>query len=262
MVKALKSPKITLLGAGPGDPDLITRKGWKALQSADVVLYDALIHPDLLAEIPSGVPCFYVGKRCSQHSFSQAEINRQLVDCARFYGHAVRLKGGDPYVFGRGMEEVQYAKSQGIEQIEVIPGISSAIAGPAAAGIPVTSRGHSNSFWVLSASTKTGELNKDLEMAAQSSATVVILMGIQKLDAILELFQQHRKTDTPVAIIQNATMPDQKTIIGKIGTLLYGAKKTDSKAPGLVVIGEVVDLAQLTLQQVQAGNPISHAGLR
>ncbi len=243
MVKALKSPKITLVGAGPGDPDLITRKGWKALQSADVVLYDALIHPDLLAEIPSGVPCFYVGKRCSQHSFSQEEINRQLVDCARFYGHAVRLKGGDPFVFGRGMEEVQYAKSQGIEQIEVIPGISSAIAGPAAAGIPVTSRGYSNSFWVLTASTKTGELNKDLEIAAQSSATVVVLMGIQKLEAILDLFQQHRKMDTPVAIIQNATMPDQKTIIGEIGTLSCGVAKPDPKAAGLVVIGEVVNLA-------------------
>jgi uroporphyrin-III C-methyltransferase len=259
MVKALKSPKITLVGAGPGDPELITRKGWKALQHADVVLYDALIHPGLLTEIPSGVPCFYVGKRCSQHSFSQDEINQQLVDCARFYGHAVRLKGGDPFVFGRGMEEVAYAKSQGIEQVEVIPGISSAIAGPAAAGIPVTSRGYSNSFWVLTASTKTGELNADLTMAAQSSATVVILMGIQKLEAILGLFLQHRAASTAVAIVQNATMPNQKTIFGEIGTLLYGEQKADPQAPGLVVIGAVVNLAALTPRLVPAENPASHA---
>ncbi len=245
MVMRCKMPRLTLVGAGPGDPDLITRKGWKALQMADVVLYDALVHPDLLAEIPSCVPKIYVGKRSGAHCASQREINQQIVEAAYRYGHVVRLKGGDPFVFGRGMEEIEYAKQQGIQQIAVISGISSAIAGPAAAGIPVTSRGLSTSFWVLTATTKEGELAPDIQMAAQSTATVVLLMGIRKIEAIAALFSQFRDGSTPIAIIQNATLENQLTVVDQLSGVGERLGEIDIHAPGIVVIGEVVRLAEL-----------------
>lgn len=243
MVMHYKKPRLTLVGAGPGDPDLITRKGWKALQMADVVLYDALIHPELLAEIPKFIPKIYVGKRSGAHSMSQDEINVAIVRAAQRYGHVVRLKGGDPFVFGRGMEEIEYAQAQGIQEIEVIPGISSAIAGPSSAGIPVTSRGSSQGFWVLTATNKEGKLSANLAGAAQSDATVVVLMGIKKLAEIGALFAQYRDQNTPIAIIQNATLNNQKTWVGSLAQLLNGGVSIDKNAPGLIVIGEVVNKA-------------------
>lgn len=240
MVMRCKTPRLTLVGAGPGDPDLITRKGWKALQMADVVLYDALVHLDLIAEIPDFVRKIYVGKRSGQHYASQTEINQQIVESAYQYGHVVRLKGGDPFVFGRGMEEIEFAYARGIQNIEVIPGISSAIAGPAAAGIPVTSRGLSNSFWVLTATTHEGELAVDVQKAAQSNATVILLMGVRKIQAIADLFVQFRANDTPIAVIQDATLATQLTIVDKLSSIANRLNEIDLNAPGIVVIGEVV----------------------
>lgn len=252
MVMRCKTPRLTLVGAGPGDPDLITRKGWKALQMADVVLYDALVHPDLIAEIPHFIPKIYVGKRSGAHCASQTEINQQIVEAAYRYGHVVRLKGGDPFVFGRGMEEIEYARARGIQQIEVISGISSAIAGPAAAGIPVTSRGLSTSFWVLTATTKEGELAPDILMAAQSSATVVLLMGVRKVAAIAHLFGQYREVGTPIAIIQNATLENQEVVVDDLEGVVTRLGEIDVQAPGIVVIGEVVRLAELNYTQLMA----------
>lgn len=254
MVMRCKTPRLTLVGAGPGDPDLITRKGWKALQMADVVLYDALVHPDLIDEIPHFIPKIYVGKRSGAHCASQTEINQQMVEAAYRYGHVVRLKGGDPFVFGRGMEEIEYARSRGIQQIEVISGISSAIAGPAAAGIPVTSRGLSTSFWVLTATTKEGELAPDMLMAAQSSATIVLLMGVRKIAAIAHLFSQYRAVDTPVAIIQNATLDNQEVLVDDLRGIAARLGEIDVQAPGIVVIGAVVRLAELNYSQLMRSN--------
>ncbi|MEX1382288.1 uroporphyrinogen-III C-methyltransferase, partial [Lutibacter sp.] len=172
--------KVTLIGAGPGDPDLITVKGVKALQSAKVILYDALINRELLEYAPYAKKIF-VGKRKGMHSFTQDKINELIVKSAFEYGNAVRLKGGDPFIFGRGSEEVEFIESFGIET-EVISGISSAMAVPASQGISLTKRGISESFWVITGTTSERKLSTDVYLAAQSTATVVILMGMSKLN--------------------------------------------------------------------------------
>src|SRR5690606_36467455 len=147
------TPRITLIGGGPGDPELLTVKGLRILQAADVVLYDALVSEKILALIPAHTPAWSVGKRAGAHSFKQEEINTLIVDFAYRYGHVVRLKGGDPFVFGRGQEEIEFALSRGIE-VCVVPGISSAFAVPGALKLPLTWRGVSESFWVVTGTTK------------------------------------------------------------------------------------------------------------
>jgi len=181
--------RISLVGAGPGDKDLITVKGLKALQSADVVLYDALVSPDLLEEVPATAIKLFVGKRAGVPCKKQEEINLLLVQSAFEFGHAVRLKGGDPFVFGRGHEEKEYAESFDIP-VDVIPGITSAISLPLLQGVAVTRRGISESFWVLTGSTKEHQLSNDIKLAAKSSATMVILMGIRKLPIIRDVLQR------------------------------------------------------------------------
>ncbi|MBX2877748.1 MAG: uroporphyrinogen-III C-methyltransferase [Saprospiraceae bacterium] len=235
------SPRISLVGAGPGDPELISRKGYRLLQEADVVLYDALVSKVLLDELPQKVQKVYVGKRCGQHSWTQDEINQFLVDCAFRYGHVVRLKGGDPFVFGRGHEELQFAEGYGIP-VEVIPGISSAIAGPASVGIPVTHRGVSNSFWVITATTRHHQISEDIKLAAQTSSTLVILMGTRKLSEIVQLVLQYRSAETPVGLIESATLPNARTIMGRLGGVEALAAEQAFSAPGIIVIGEVAGL--------------------
>ena len=184
-----KKPQFTLVGAGPGDPDLLTIKGAKALAKADVVMYDALANDDLLKYAKNAKKVF-VGKRKGYKRYSQERINELIVENAFNYGHVVRLKGGDPFVFGRGSEEIEYAESFGIP-IEVVSGISSSVAVPAKLGIAVTQRNVARSFWVLTGTDSNNELGKDVELAAQSSATVVILMGMGKLAHIVDLFQKY-----------------------------------------------------------------------
>jgi len=233
--------KVTLIGAGPGDPDLITLKGVKALQKARVVLYDALIHPDLLDHCSEDCVKVHVGKRFGQHSCSQDVINFLIVEYAYQYGEVVRLKGGDPYVFGRGYEEVEFAARHGI-QSEVIPGISSSYAVPATVGIPLTSRGVSESFWVVTGTTKSHQMSSDLALAAQSSATVVVLMGVHKLPEIVEIYSGLGKLDQPIAIIQNGTLPNQKIVTGKISNILPLAQVSRISSPAIIVIGKAAAL--------------------
>ena len=253
------SPRLSLVGAGPGDPELISRKGYRLLQEADVVLYDALVNQELLDELQPRVHKVYVGKRCGQHSWTQDEINRFLVDCAFRYGHVVRLKGGDPFVFGRGHEELQFAQSYGIP-VEVVPGISSAIAGPASVGIPVTHRGVSNSFWVVTATTRKHQISEDLKLAAQSSSTLVILMGTRKLSDIVQLVLQHRSVETPVGLIESATLPHARTILGKLDEIEQLAMEKEFTAPGIIVIGEVAGLHPLFQDKARRAVPsINHA---
>ena len=234
-------PKLTLVGAGPGDPDLISVKGMKAIQSADVILFDALIDIALLDYAKSDAIKIYVGKRANQHKFKQEEINRLIVAHAFNYGHVVRLKGGDPFVFGRGQEEKEYAEIFDIK-VEVIPGISSSIAVPASQGIALTRRGVNESFWVVTGTTSEGKLSKDLELAAQSSATIVILMGIRKLPEIVALFQKHEKNNLPIAVIQNGTTHAEKHAIGTVRTIVEQVKNAGIGTPGIIVAGEVVGL--------------------
>jgi uroporphyrin-III C-methyltransferase len=237
-----KDPRVTLVGAGPGDPDLITVKAVNALKAADVVLFDALVSEQILRLVPEGTPMLSVGKRAGAHSYTQDQINEMIVELAYIHGHVVRLKGGDPFVFGRGAEEIEYAQAHGL-QTAVIPGISSAIAVPGALNIPVTARGISESFWVVTGTTKEGSLSKDIGLAAQSSATVVILMGMKKLDAIMECFALNGKADTPVAIIQNGTMSNQQSVIGTVSTIASLTKIEDLGSPGIIIVGEVVRYA-------------------
>ncbi len=238
-----QSPRVTLVGAGPGDPELITLKAISAIKAANIVLYDALVSTEILNLIPDGIPSFCVGKRAGAHSYNQDDINELIVEFANLYGHVVRLKGGDPFVFGRGAEEVEFARSHGL-QTAVVPGISSAFAVPASISIPVTARGISESLWVITGTTRDGEISSDVALAAQSTATVVILMGLNKIQDIVEHFCSHGKGETPVAIIQNGTLPNQKSVIGKVNTIAGLAAGAGIGSPAVIVIGEVVNLAK------------------
>ena len=237
-----RSPSLTLVGAGPGDPELITLKGIKAIKAADVVLYDALVSADILQLIPQGVPALCVGKRAGSHEFNQENINELIVEFAYLYGHVVRLKGGDSFVFGRGAEEIVYAESHGVHT-SVVPGISSAIAVPASLNIPVTARGVSESFWVVTGTTKSGEVSGDVALAAQSTATVVILMGLNKIAEIMRLFAANGKGETPVAVIQNGTLPNQKNVLGTVSTISGLTSVEQVGPPALIIVGEVVRYA-------------------
>ena len=233
------TPKITLIGAGPGDVELITVKGVNALQTANVVLYDALVNKELLQYAPKAAVKIYVGKRNHEHAYNQFQINTLIVDMAYTYGHVVRLKGGDSFVFGRGQEEINYAKIFNIDTT-VIPGISSSISVPALAGIPVTHRGVSESFWVITGTTKDNQLSQDVSLAAKTNATVVILMGLGKLKEIVEIFVAEGKEDTAIALIQDGSLPTQKVALGTIETIVSIAQEKNIAAPAVIVIGEVV----------------------
>jgi uroporphyrin-III C-methyltransferase len=233
------SPKVALVGAGPGDPELITVKGLKAIQESDVILYDALVSPALLAYASAGCKKIYVGKRKGKKEFPQEEINQLIVFYAIRYGYVVRLKGGDPNVFGRGHEELEYIRRREIP-VEVISGISSALAAPSTAGIPLTKRGINESFWVITGTVSTGEMSKDINLAAQSTATVIILMGMSHLKKITELFQQLRSPNEPIALIQEATTPRQKIAIGTVADIVQCAAEMGISSPAVIVIGRVV----------------------
>ena len=232
-------PKVTLVGAGPGDPELLTLKGAKALAEANVVLYDALANDEILGHAPKNAIRIFVGKKIGNHAYTQDQINQLIVDNALTYGNVVRLKGGDSFVFGRGSEEIEFAESFGIETV-VIPGISSVVAVPASQGISITKRGVSESFWAITGTTSDRRLSADVALAAQSSATVVILMGMHKLPQIVELFQQEKKGDLPVAIIQNGTTADEKTGVGTVDSILEIVKEQKLSSPAIIVLGEVV----------------------
>lgn len=233
------TPKITLIGAGPGDIELITLKGLNTLKTADVVLYDALVNPALLNYAPTNSLKIYVGKRNHHHSYTQDQINKLIVDMAYAHGHVVRLKGGDAFVFGRGQEELNYANAFNIET-SVVPGISSSISVPALAGIPVTHRGSSESFWVITGTTKDNQLSQDILPAAKTNATVVILMGLGKLKEIADIFSKEGKANTAIALIQDGSLPTQKVALGTIETIVDIARVKNIKAPAVIIIGEVV----------------------
>lgn len=238
-------PKLTIVGAGPGDVELITLKAIKALETANVVLYDALVNEELL-QYAKQAEIVFVGKRFGCHAYTQDQINELIVSMAKQFGHVVRLKGGDPFVFGRGSEEIEFVRSFGLETA-IVPGISSALGVPAANGISLTQRGIAESFWVITGTTSDHKLSKDVTLAAQSTATVVILMGMNKLDEIVSIYQTNEKGDLPIAIIQNGTKSNQKKVIGTISSIAKLVEEQQMASPSIIVIGEVVrNISKLT----------------
>ncbi len=251
-----KTPKLTLIGAGPGDPDLITLKAIKVLQKADVVLYDALASEEILDFAPQAIKKF-VGKRFGCNALSQEQINQLIVESAFEYGHVVRLKGGDPFIFGRAQDEIDCANAFNI-QVEVIQGISSALAVPASQMIPLTCRGISESFWVTTGTNRYGQLSPDIELAAQSTATIVILMAMSKLSQIMELFSSYGKSETPVAIIQNGTTKNEKYVLGTVNNIVEKSNKEGLSNPAIIVVGEVVNLHPDLIGEYVAGSTMKY----
>lgn len=236
--RSQRHARLTVVGAGPGDIELMTLKAIKALRTADVILYDALVNEELLEYAPQA-ECIFVGKRKGCYAYQQEQINELIVSRARSHGHVVRLKGGDPFVFGRGAEEMEYAAANGLV-VAMIPGISSSLSVPAYQNIPVTKRGAAESFWVITGTTKEHKLSKDVALAAKSSATVVILMGMSKLSQIVDLFNSEGKSKMPIAIIQNGTRDDEKVGVGTIGTIAEIVLEKQLTNPAIIIIGEVV----------------------
>jgi uroporphyrin-III C-methyltransferase len=241
--------RLQLVGAGPGDPELITLKALNAIARADVILYDALANEILLEHAKPAAIKQFVGKRYGCHELSQREINHLIIEYAATHKRIVRLKGGDPFVFGRALEEMEAAKAGGIE-VEVIPGISSAIAVPASQMIPLTARGINESFWVTTGTTQSGRISDDIRLAAQSSATVVILMAMSKLEEIMDIFAGYGRSETPVAIIQNGTTSNVKMVIGTVRDIQFKAQYQGLSNPAVIVVGDVVKLHPSLVKEV------------
>ncbi len=231
--------KVYLVGAGPGDYRLITQRGLNLLKEADVIFYDRLVNPSLLAFIPPDIEKIYVGKSRGEHSFSQSEINEILVKEAKKDRKVVRLKGGDPFVFGRGGEEALTFKEAGVE-FEIVPGISSVIAAATYAGIPVTHRGISSSFHVF-----TGHNPDRLDFTSMDSltGTIIIVMGLKNLERITSgLMENGQDEDRPVAVVHYGTTSNQQVISGKLKDIAARVREKEIKPPVLTIIGEVVNL--------------------
>jgi uroporphyrin-III C-methyltransferase len=237
-MQKVRTPKLTVVGAGPGDVELITLKAIKALENADVVLYDALVNEELL-QYATQAEIVFVGKRLGCHAYTQDQINELIVSMADRYGHVVRLKGGDPFIFGRGSEEIEFAEKFGLETA-VVPGISSALGVPASVGISLTQRKVAESFWVITGTTSSHELSKDVHLASKSAATVVILMGMHKLDEIISIYKTNRTDDLPIAIIQNGTKNSEQKVVGNISSITKLVAEKNISSPAIIVIGEVV----------------------
>ncbi len=230
--------RVVLVGAGPGDPELITVMGARALADADVVVYDRLAPPALLELAPAGAERIYVGKEPGRRAMPQEEIERILVDRALAGDVVVRLKGGDPFVFGRGGEEVAACVEAGV-RFEVVPGVSAAVAAPTAAGIPVTHRGVARSFAVVTGSTAHGD-EVDLREVATATDTLIVLMAAGRLrETCGELIAAGRPPDEPAAIIQWAWTLEQRTVVGTLATLPMLANAANIGPPATLVVGPV-----------------------
>lgn len=229
-----------IVGSGPGDPELLTIKACKILKSANVILYDRLTNKSLLDLAPKNCIKVYVGKKPYQKHIQQEEIHALISWYCHRFPRVVRLKGGDPYIFGRGFEELRYAEAHGISA-EYIPGISS-LQGCGYHHIPLTHRGVSEGIWVLTGTKENARFSSDLQLAIQSRATVVIYMGMNKLVEIAHTYSAGGKGHTPAAIIQHATLPHQKQARCKASELPAMASKQQLSHPAIIVIGDVVGL--------------------
>ncbi len=241
--------KVYLVGAGPGDPELLTLKAYRLMQEIDVLVYDRLVSPGILDLVPNDVQRIFVGKSVGKHCVPQQKINQLIVDLANAGSCVLRLKGGDPYVFGRGGEEAEVLVEAEIP-FEVIPGITSAAGASSYAGIPLTHRDYAQSVTFATGHLKNDALSLDWPLLARAHSTVVIYMGVGSLPTIAEQLQIHgRAASTPVAIVQNATCSDQKILVGTLQDIAEEARRQGIEAPASIIIGEVVAL------QARLGNP-------
>lgn len=227
---------VYMLGAGPGDPDLITLKAIKILEKADVVLYDSLANDTLLEYAPTTARLIYVGKRAGEHYRKQPEINQLLIDEGKKCETVVRLKGGDPFIFGRGGEEELALLREGIN-VEVIPGINSALGSSAMIGLPLTHRAISTSLTLVTGHENPEKSEKQVNWD-YTADTLVIFMGVGLLKKYVPKILEYRDADTPVCVIENGTLPNQKVITGTLGDIT----EKEIKPPALVIIGEVVNI--------------------
>lgn len=238
--------KVYLIGAGPGDPGLITVKGLECIQKADVIVYDRLADPRLIKKCRQDAELIYVGKSPDRHTLQQGEINRLLVDKARQGKFVARLKGGDPFVFGRGGEEAEVLAENGIP-FEVVPGITSAISVPAYAGIPVTHRDFTSTFAVITGNEDPNKKDSRInwEKIATGAGTLIFLMGMGNLDKICrQLITHGRAPSTPVALIRWGTCPGQEVLTGNLEDIAQSAREADFKNPAIILVGEVVRLRE------------------
>lgn len=233
-------PELIVVGAGPGDPELITIKALKALQQADVVLYDNLANKDLLEFTKPDCEKQYVGKQPYGNYTPQETIHALIKEKAFSKGKVIRLKGGDPFIFGRGFEEILFARELGIKT-SYIPGIST-LQTAGLDDIPLTHRHTSEGFWVMTGTKEDGSLTNDLKLAIRSKATVVIYMGMKKLGAIAAVYNQENSGDTPAVIIQHATLPQKKMAKGFIKDLPLLAEQQQISHPAIIFIGNVADI--------------------
>jgi uroporphyrin-III C-methyltransferase len=227
---------VYLVGAGPGDPELITLKAIRVLEGADVVIYDRLAGEEILRYAPDDARLIYVGKRAGKHHRTQDEINSILVEEGKKHETVVRLKGGDPFVFGRGGEEILALKEAGIPY-RVIPGVTSAVGVPTSVGLPVTHRGVATSFTVVTGHEDPSKPAKQVHWDYNAD-TLIILMGVGNIRENMEEIMKHRPADTPVCVIESGTLDDERIILGTLGDI---ADK-DLRPPGIIVVGDVVNV--------------------
>lgn len=235
--------KVYLVGAGPGDPDLITVKGLRCLQNADVILYDRLVNPELLKHAKEGAKLVYCGKLPNYHTMKQETINHFLVKYAKKGLRVVRLKGGDPFVFGRGGEEAEECRKNDVP-FEIVPGITSGIAATAYAGIPVTHRTLSKSFAFITGH-QAGDVAAEHQWSHLANAvdTICIYMGVSQLPTIAsQLIHFGKSEQTPIALIHWGTLSEQKTVVGTLETIVEKVREAEISNPSMIVIGEVVRL--------------------
>lgn len=238
--------KVHLLGAGPGDPELITARALRRLAEADLVLYDALVHPELLAHAKPGAEIVFVGKRAGRPSERQQRIDERMVEAARAGKVVARLKGGDPYLFGRGSEEAETLAREGIP-FEVVPGVPSPMAATAYGGLSLTHRTRSSSVAYLTAteSKEKDRSSHDWAKLATGPETLVIFMGMRKLPSLMQLLMENgRPADTPAAVIQWASLPRQRTVVGTVGDIAEKARAAGIGLPALTIVGAVVELRE------------------
>jgi uroporphyrin-III C-methyltransferase len=234
---------VYLVGAGPGDPGLLTLKGKALLDRADVVIYDALVSAGILEMVNPQAKLINAGKRKGQHSLLQAETNQLLIDWAQRVETVVRLKGGDPLIFGRGGEEMQDLVAAGVP-VEIVPGITSGIAAPAYAGIPLTHRDYSSSVIFVTGHEAAGKYRPIVNWSAiaQGAETIVVYMGIHRLDTIVEeLLQAGLAAETPIALVRWGTRPEQEELIATLETVREIVQERQFQAPAIAVIGKVVN---------------------
>lgn len=239
--------KVYLVGAGPGDPGLMTLRGKSLLEHADVVVYDALVSPPILEMINPHAEKIDAGKRRGRHSLLQEETTQLLIEKAQTHAVIVRLKGGDPFVFGRGGEEMEDLRRVGIP-VEVVPGITAGIAAPAYAGIPLTHRTYSSSITFVTGHESAGKYRPAVnwQAIAQGSETIVIYMGVHNLPYIVaQLLSSDLDPQTPVALIRWGTRPEQEELVGTLDTIVAQVEATQFGAPAIAVIGQVVHLRSL-----------------